>query len=142
MLNSIAIIGRLVREPELRYTTNGTPVTNFTLAVERNFENKQGEKDVDFIKVVTWRGLAESCAEHLGKGRMVAVSGRLQIKKNKNNDRTYINPEVVADNVQFLDWPDNDENKANSDTRKQATNNTARDNEIVEQEDEDFETPF
>ena len=142
MLNSITVIGRLVRDPELNYTSNGTPVANFTLAVERNYKNKQGEREVDYIKTVTWRGLAESCAEHLGKGRLVAVSGRLQIKKNKSNDRTYINPEILADNVQFLDWPENNENEANSNSNQKETNDTARENEQVAEEDEDFSVPF
>ena len=139
MLNSIAIIGRLVREPELRYTTNGTPVTNFTLAVERNYKNKQGEKDVNYIKVVTWRKLAELTAEHLDKGRMVAVDGRLQIRKSKDDNRTYINPEVVADNVQFLDWGNNDNSKPVQNNSKPAQNK--QQNEQTEQE-EDFDVPF
>jgi len=104
MLNRIVLIGRLTRDPELRYTSNGTPVCNFTLAVERNYTNRDGEKDVDFIDIVTWRGLAENCARHLGKGRLVGVDGSLEIKKSENNNRTYINPEVNADNVRFLDW--------------------------------------
>ena len=105
MLNHIVLIGRLVRDPEPRYTSNGVPVTNFTLAVERNYTNQQGEKEVDFIKIITWRKLAEHCAQYLGKGRLVAVEGSLQIRKNESGGRTYINPEVVADNVRFLEWP-------------------------------------
>ena len=105
MLNRIVLIGRLTRDPEMRYTSNGNAVTNFTLAVERNYTNQQGERDVDFIKVVTWRKLAETCAHHLGKGRLVAVEGRLEINKSEKDGRTYINPEVVANEVRFLDWP-------------------------------------
>lgn len=104
MLNRIVLIGRLTASPELRYTGNGTPVCNFNLAVERNYTNRQGERDVDFINIVTWRGLAESCARHLGKGRLVGVDGSLHIKKSENNGRKYINPEVTADNVRFLDF--------------------------------------
>jgi single-strand DNA-binding protein len=104
MLNRIVLIGRLTRDPELRYTSNGTPVCNFTLAVERNYTNRDGDRDVDFINIVTWRGLAENCARHLGKGRLVGVDGSLQIKKSENDGRTYINPEVNADNVRFLDF--------------------------------------
>lgn len=105
MLNHIVLIGRLTREPEMRYTDNGTAVARFTLAVERNYTNRQGEKEVDFINIVTWRKLAENCAQHLGKGRLVAVDGSLQIRKSENNGKTYINPEVVANDVSFLDWP-------------------------------------
>ncbi len=114
MLNHVVLIGRLVRDPELRYTTNGTPVSNFTLAVERNYTNQQGERDVDFIRIVTWRKLAETCAHHLGKGRLVAVQGTLQIRKSEKDGRTYINPEVVASEVRFLDWPDNSGTKSNN----------------------------
>ena len=114
MLNHIILIGRLTREPEMRYTTNGIAVTNFTLAVERNFTNQQGERDVDFITIVTWRKLAENCAQHLGKGRLVAVDGSLQIRKSESNGRTYINPEVIAQEVRFLDWP-NDKKNNNAD---------------------------
>ena len=105
MLNRIVLIGRLVRDPEPRYTSNGVPVTNFTLAVQRNYSNQQGEREVDFINIVTWRKLAEHCAQYLSKGRLVAVEGSLQIRKNESGGRTYINPEVVADNVRFLEWP-------------------------------------
>lgn len=104
MLNRIVLIGRLTRDPELRYTSNGTPVCNFTIAVERNYTNRQGEHDVDFINIVTWRGLAENCARHLGKGRLVGIDGQLQIRKSESDGRKYINPEVNADNVRFLDF--------------------------------------
>lgn len=113
MLNRIVLIGRLVRDPELRYTSNGVAVANFTLAVERNFTNAQGERDVDFIDIVVWRKQGETCAHHLGKGRLVAVEGRLQIRKNKKKNRTYINPEVIADDVRFLDWPDDNQGNQN-----------------------------
>lgn len=113
MLNRIVLIGRLTRDPELRYTSNGTPVCNFTLAVERNYTNRDGERDVDFINIVTWRGLAENCARHLGKGRLVGVDGSLQIKKSESNDRTYINPEVNADNVKFLDFAKDNNQSSN-----------------------------
>ncbi len=153
MLNRITLIGRLVRDPELRYTSNGTPVSNFTLAVERNYKNRQGERDVDFIKIVTWRKLAETCAQHLGKGRMVAVEGRLQIRKSEKENRTYINPEVIADNVQFLDWPGNNSggrsgnnamNNQNSSRNMNSKNNYSSQNNNQDnfEEDEDFDVPF
>ena len=105
MLNRIVLIGRLTRDPEMRYTSNGIAVTSFTLAVQRNYTNQQGEREVDFINIVAWRKLAEHCAQYLSKGRLVAVEGSLQIRKNESDGRTYINPEVVADNVRFLEWP-------------------------------------
>lgn len=106
MLNRIVLIGRLTRDPELRYTGSGTAVCNFTLAVERNFKNKDGEREVDFINIVVWRAAAENAAKYLAKGRLTAVEGSLQIRKSESNNKTYINPEVVADNVKFLDFGD------------------------------------
>lgn len=130
MLNRIVLIGRLTRDPELRYTSNGTPVCNFTLAVERNYTNRNGDRDVDFISIVTWRGLAENCARHLGKGRLVGVDGQLHIRKSENNNRTYINPEVNADVVQFLDYANNNQrnNSQNNNNRQQNSQNNNQGN--------------
>ena len=107
MLNQVALIGRLTKDPKLNYTGQGKPVANFTLAVERSFKNRDGDKDVDFIEIVAWGKQAESAAKYLGKGRLTAVTGRLQIRKNTKGDRTYINPEVIASEIQFLDWQKN-----------------------------------
>ena len=115
MLNQVVLIGRLTRDPTLNYSGQGRPVANFPLAIERNFKNKNGERDVDFIDVVAWNKQAELVAKHLGKGRLVGVTGRLQIRKNTKGDRTYINPEVVANEVRFLDWPKS--NSQNSDSQ-------------------------
>ncbi len=144
MLNRIILIGRLVRDPELRYTSNGTPVCNFTLAVERNYTNRDGERDVDFISIVTWRKRAETCAEHLGKGRLVAVDGRLQIRKSEKENRTYIDPEVVAQNVQFLDWPKNSDRGQDkrSASRKSENFDNAASQDTADLNDEDFDVPF
>lgn len=105
MLNSIILIGRLTHDPELRYTANGTAVANFSLAVDRPFTNKEGEREVDFIRVTTWRKQAEAVANNLGKGRMVAVDGRLQIDNYEDNQGQKRKAAVVmANNVQFLDF--------------------------------------
>jgi len=104
MLNRIILIGRLTADPQLRYTTNGNAVTNFTLAVDKSYVGQDGERGVDFIDVVVWRKLAETCANHLHKGRLVAVEGRLEIRSY--DDQQGIRrkaTEVVADNVRFLD---------------------------------------
>lgn len=104
MLNKWTGIGRLVRDPEARTTQSGTMVTTFTIAVDRNFTNKAGEKETDFISVVTFKGLAETIAKFMSKGRLVAVSGRLQIRKYQDKeDKTRYISEIVADEVQFLD---------------------------------------
>ncbi|HHU60553.1 MAG TPA: single-stranded DNA-binding protein [Natronincola sp.] len=104
MLNKIILIGRLVADPQLRYTQSGIAVTNFTLAVDRPFVSQGGEREADFIDIVTWRKQAEICANHLNKGRLVAVEGRLQVRSydDQNGIRRKA-AEVVADQVRFLD---------------------------------------
>lgn len=106
MLNRVILIGRLVRDPELRFTSSGNAVGNFTLAVDRPFLNQQGEREADFIRIVVWRKLAEVCANSLGKGRLVAVEGRLQVRSYEGQDGSpRKSAEVVADTVRFLDRP-------------------------------------
>lgn len=104
MLNRIILIGRLTRDPELRYVPSGQPVASFTLAVDRPFVNQQGERATDFIDIVAWRKLAEQVTQHLSKGRLVAVEGRLQIRSYETQDgQKRKAAEVVADAVRFLD---------------------------------------
>jgi single-strand DNA-binding protein len=104
MLNRIVLVGNLTKDPELRYTpANGVAVASFTLAVNRRFSQK---KETDFVPIVVWRAQAENCAKYLGKGSMVAVDGRLQIRSYEDREgqkRTIA--EVVADSVQFLSTP-------------------------------------
>ena len=104
MLNKIFIMGRLTRDPELRRLENGTAVTRFSLAVDRDFKSQNGERSTDFIDVVAWRSTAEFVSKYFSKVRMAIVEGRLQIldlkDKDGNNRRS---AEVVADNVYFGD---------------------------------------
>ena len=105
MLNHIVIMGRLTRDPELRRTGSGVAVTSFTVAVDRDFGNRDnGEKETDFIDCVAWRQTGEFVSKYFTKGRMAVVSGRLQIRnwtdKEGNKRRT---AEVIADNVYFGD---------------------------------------
>jgi len=105
MLNQITIMGRLTRDPELRYTQSGIAVASFTLAVERDYGGKDsGEKPVDFIDCMAWRHTAEFVANYFSKGRMAIASGQLQVRnwedKNGNRRKSY---EVVAQNVYFGD---------------------------------------
>ena len=104
MYNRIVLVGRLTADPEMRYTQNGLPVVNFTLAVNRSFNNKDGEKETDFIDIVAWRGLAETCTNYLKKGYMVVAEGRLQIRSYEDSQgiRRKVS-EVISDNVRFLD---------------------------------------
>lgn len=105
MLNRVILIGRLTRDGELRYTPSGVANFQFTLAVDRPFTSGDDKKrEADFINIVTWRGLAESCANYLKKGRLTAVEGRIQIRNYENNEgkRVYLT-EIIADNVRFLE---------------------------------------
>jgi single-strand DNA-binding protein len=103
VLNRIVLIGRLTKDPELRYTPNGNAVATFTLAVDRNWKNAQGERETDFINIVVWQKQAENVANYLSKGKLAAVDGRLQIRSydDKEGQRRWIT-EVVADTVRFL----------------------------------------
>lgn len=104
-MNKVCLVGRLTRDPELRVTPGtGAQVATFTLAVDRNYKNKQGEREADFIRIVAWRRLAELCANYLGKGRLVGITGRIQVRswEDDTGQRRSIT-EVVADEVVFLD---------------------------------------
>ena len=105
MLNHIVIMGRLVRDPELRRTANGTAVASFTLAVDRDFSSKDGgEKETDFIDCVAWRQTGEFVSKYFAKGRTAVVSGRLQIRTWTDKDSSKRkSAEIVADNVYFAD---------------------------------------
>ena len=105
MLNHITIMGRLTRDPELRYTQSQTPVASFTLAVDRDFGSRDGgEKQTDFIDCVAWRQTAEFVSKYFTKGRMAVVEGRLQIRDWTDRDGgKRRSAEVVADNVYFGD---------------------------------------
>lgn len=103
MINKVTLIGRLTRDPEMRMLANGVAVASFTLAVDRTFKNKDGEKEADFIPIVVWRKTAELCEKYLSKGSLAAVVGRIQTRNYDAADGTkrYVT-EVVADEVQFL----------------------------------------
>lgn len=104
MLNRTILQGRLCKDPELRRTGNGTAVTSFSLAVDRDFKSQSGEKETDFIDIVAWRSTAEFVSKYFSKGRMAVVEGRLQIRDWTDKDGgKRRSAEVVADNVYFGD---------------------------------------
>ncbi len=106
MLNRIVLVGRLTRDPEIRYTAQGVPVANFALAVDRPFQKEDGRREADFIDCVAWRKLGETVGNNLTKGRLVAVEGRLQIRPYEANDGSKRRAaEVICDSVRFLDAP-------------------------------------
>ena len=105
-INQITLVGRLTRDPDLRVTEAGVPRAWFVLAVARPFAAKDGERDADFISIVSWRQLATVVGEHLTKGRLVGVTGRLQVSTlDDGNGNRRSSAEVVADQIVFLDGP-------------------------------------
>ena len=104
MLNKIIVMGRMVRDPELRRTGSGTAVTSFSLAVDRDFKDQNGDKETDFIDVVAWRNTAEFVSKYFAKGRMAVVDGRLQIRDWTDKDGgKRRSAEIIAENVYFGD---------------------------------------
>ena len=104
MINRFVGVGRLTKDPEFRTTPSGISIANFTLACNRSFKNKNGEQEADFINVVTFRKQAENVNNHLNKGSLVGIDGRIQTRnyENKEGQRIFVT-EVVADSVQFLE---------------------------------------
>lgn len=104
MINRVILVGRLTKDPDLRYTPNGVPVATFTLAVNRNFSNQQGERETDFLNCVVWRQQAENVANYLKKGNLAGVDGRIQTRNYEGQDgkRVYVT-EILAESVQFLE---------------------------------------
>ena len=119
MLNRITIMGRLTRDPEIRYTQSQTPVTSFTLAVDRDFGGRDGgEKQTDFIDCVAWRQTAEFVSKYFTKGSMAVVSGRLQIRDWTDRDGgKRRNAEVVVDNIYFGESKRREGGEMRSDSR-------------------------
>lgn len=157
-MNKVFLIGRLTRDPELRYTGSNTAVATFSLAVNRNYTNAQGEREADFINIVVWRKQAENVKNYLSQGSQVAVDGRIQTRSydDKDGNKRYVT-EVVADNVEFLtpkggsssnkeanptpyDFGDNSSNNSNSSTTDVDDNPFADFGSSIEISDDDL--PF
>ncbi len=134
-LNRVVLIGRLAKDPELRFTPDGTPVATLRLAVSRP-PTKEGQQGADFFNVVVWRRLAELCSEYLGKGRLIAVEGRLRRRDWKTSEgQPRSDVEVVASNIQFLD------RKVEGVEPKEVSDST-KDETLPEEIDIDEEIPF
>ncbi len=104
MLNQLVLVGRLVKEPELKETENGKKVTKITIAVPRNFKNDKGEYDADFIDCTLWSSVAENTAEYCNKGDMLGVKGRVQTRIIENDNGSKMKKmEIVAERVTFLE---------------------------------------
>ena len=104
MINNVVLVGRVVRDPELRYTPQNTAVATFTIAVNRRFKNAQGEREADFINCVIWRQSAENLANWAKKGALIGVTGSIQVRNYENKEGQYVYvTEVLADNFQMLE---------------------------------------
>lgn len=129
MINNVTLVGRLTKDPDLKYTGNGTAVATFTLAVNRNFTNQSGEREADFINCVIWRKPAETLANYAKKGVLIGVTGRIQTSSydNQQGQKVYVT-EVIADNFQLLESKkaDSSQNTQGSGVSNSQTNNYTR----------------
>ncbi|MBR8699060.1 single-stranded DNA-binding protein [Enterococcus casseliflavus] len=129
MINNVVLVGRLTKDPDLKYTGNGTAVATFTLAVNRNFTNQSGEREADFISCVIWRKPAETLANYAKKGVLIGVTGRIQTRSydNQQGQKVYVT-EVIADNFQLLESKkaDSSQNTQGSGVSNSQTNNYTR----------------
>ena len=115
MINNVVLVGRLTKEPDLRYTSNGTAAASFTLAVNRSFKNASGDREADFINCVIWRKSAETLANYAHKGTLLGVAGRIQTRnyENQQGQRVYVT-EVIADSFQLLESKSNNSSQNTS----------------------------
>ncbi|KGO32531.1 single-stranded DNA-binding protein [Oenococcus alcoholitolerans] len=143
MINRVVLVGRLTRDVELRYTGSGDAVGSFSLAVDRNFTNRSGEREADFINCVIWRKAAENFANFTGKGAMVAVEGRLQSRSYENNQgqRVYVT-EVVIDNFQLLETRAQSEARRASNPSSGSSNPSNQNNFNIPSQDQGRSNPF
>ena len=153
-MNKVLLIGRLTANPELKYTTSNNAVTTFSIAVDRNFKNENGNKEADFINIVAWNKKAELIHQYLKKGDRVGIVGRLQVRKyqNERGENRYVT-EVVADEVEFLNSKKSEEKPVevqNNQTLEEKVNSNkpyedfAREHqeEFAYTDDNDSEMPF
>lgn len=122
-MNKVVLIGRLTKDPELRFTPgNGNAVATFTVAVDRRLPNKDGVREADFIPIVVWGKQAESTANYMSKGKLIGISGRIQTRSYdaKDGSKRYVT-EVVAEEVQFLEWGGNRTSTGRDDFQSNST---------------------
>jgi|SRR5690554_2130683 len=147
MINRVVLVGRLVADPELRYTSSGIAVANFRLAVNRPFTSESGEREADFINAVAWRSVAENLANYQKKGNLIGIDGRIQTRSYEGQDgkRVYVT-EIVAESVQFLEFNkkegESTRSNQNANTGQTKANDSPLENqgEPVDLKDEDL--PF
>lgn len=134
MINNAVLVGRLTADPDLRYTPNGVATATFTLAVNRNFKNTNGEREADFINCVIWRKQAENLANFAKKGSQIGITGRIQTRnyENQQGQRVYVT-EVVADQFQMIESRNQGGNNQDTGVSNNQTNNYTRNNQNATQ---------
>lgn len=145
MLNQISVMGRLVRDPELRRTNSGKPVTSFTLACDRDFKNSQtGEKEVDFLDCVAWNSTAETVEKYFRKGQMAVATGRLQIRQyTDKNGQKRRQAEIIVSSVYFCGSKESGtQTSSGADNSAPAYQTPAPAANFAELEDDDAQLPF
>ena len=143
MLNRVVLVGRLTKDPDLRYTPNGVAVANFTIAVNRPFSNQQGNREADFINCVVWRRPAENLANYMKKGSLIGVDGRLQTRTFEGQDgKTVFVTEVVADSVQFLESKGSSQDRGQNTSGFQQNRNQNQFQDQSQNQNQNQEDPF
>ena len=139
-MNKVILIGRLTKNPEIRYTTKNNPVASFTLAVNRDYINENGEREVDFINIVVWNKQAENCSKYINKGSQISIEGRIQTRsyEDKNGEKRYTT-EVIADQVHFLD---SKKDKKEPDYRDMNIKTEKKESNTLDLSIDDDELPF
>lgn len=138
MINNVTLVGRLTRDPELRYTPSNIAITTFNMAVNRNFKNQAGDREADFINCMIWRQQAENLASWAKKGALIGITGRIQTRSydNQQGQRVYVT-EVVAESFQTLEKKDNSANQSSMENQMPASFGTS---DPIDISDDDF--PF
>lgn len=139
-MNKVILIGRLTKDPEIRYTTKNNPVASFSLAVNRDYINENGEREADFINIVVWNKQAENCSKYINKGSQISIEGRIQTRsyEDKNGEKRYTT-EVIADQVHFLD---NKKDKKEPDYRDMNIKTEKKESNTLDLSIDDDELPF
>lgn len=125
MINNVTLVGRLTKDPDLRYSPSGKGVATFTLAVNRKFTNQAGEREADFIQCVIWNKPAETLANYAKKGTLIGVSGRIQTRnyENQSGNRVYVT-EIIVENFSFLESRAKNEQRQSSTSSQQSNRQT------------------
>jgi single-strand DNA-binding protein len=138
MINKVILVGRITKDPELRFINGDVPLVRFVLAVNRNFNNKSGEREADFISCTVWNKQAENLAKYITKGSMLGVEGSIRISVSENNNQKQYFTEVRCDSIQFLEPKKNNSNFQKEDNYNQKNN----ENQVTRLSDDDEDLPF